>query len=77
MRRQAEVDKSARGDGTDRCAEDGAGQRETGGFQQRDILRTLFARNELTHSILEMAQAACDAAGHVAIGAVLARLGLA
>ena len=38
-----------------------------GGFKQGDILRTLLARNEVTHRLAAMARAACAAAGAVAI----------
>jgi hypothetical protein len=38
-----------------------------GGYTQGDILRTLLARNQPTPRVMAMAQAACDAAGDIAI----------
>jgi hypothetical protein len=46
---------------------------QLGGYRQCDMLRALLARNKPTQRMAEMAQAACDAAGDVAMDAVFKR----
>lgn len=52
------------------------GAARAGGFCQGDILRTLLVRGDRTKRTIEMAKAACAAAGPTALHEVLVRLGL-
>ncbi|MDY7576013.1 hypothetical protein [Actimicrobium sp. CCI2.3] len=46
----------------------------TNGYPHEDILRTLLARNESGPRMVEMMQAACDAAGSATMDTVIGRM---
>ena len=47
-----------------------------GGYTQGDVLHTLLARNKVDRRTMEMAQAACDAAGAARMAVVMRNAGL-